>query len=114
MKKKTLNPNPSVSLKKNPSKNNSKAPSTTSNKQSDISNKEVNHLDIKSQDGWEKIITQLDFNGAAKMLVKNTVFKSLIDQNLTLTLSEEFVNLHTTKTEDSIRNALHKPSNRPW
>ena len=106
--KKTLNPNPSVSLKKNPSKNNSKAPSTTSNKQSDISNKEVNHLDIKSQDGWEKIITQLDFNGASKMLVKNTVFKSLIDQNLTLTLSEEFVNLHTTKTEDSIRNALHK------
>ena len=106
--KKTLNPNPSVSLKKNPSKNNSKAPSTTSNKQSDISNKEVNHLDIKSQDGWEKIITQLDFNGAAKMLVKNTVFKSLIDQNLTLTLSEEFVNLHTTKTEGSIRNALHK------
>ena len=106
--KKNLNPNPSVSLKKNPSKNNSKAPSTTSNKQSDISNKEVNHLDIKSQDGWEKIITQLDFNGAAKMLVKNTVFKSLIDQNLTLTLSEEFVNLHTTKTEESIRNALHK------
>ena len=106
--KKTLNPNPSVSLKKNPSKNNSKVPSTTLNKQSDISNKEVNHLDIKSQDGWEKIITQLDFNGAAKMLVKNTVFKSLIDQNLTLTLSEEFVNLHTTKTEESIRNALHK------
>jgi DNA polymerase-3 subunit gamma/tau len=106
--KKTLNPNPSLSLKKNPSKNNSKPPSTTSNKQSDISNKEVNHLDIKSQDGCEKIITQLDFNGAAKMLVKNTVFKSLIDQNLTLTLSEEFVNLHTTKTEESIRNALHK------
>jgi len=106
--KKTLNPNTSVSLTKNPSKKNSKTPSTTSNKQSDISNKEVNHLDIKSQDGWEKIITQLDFNGASKMLVKNTVFKSLIDQNLTLTLSEEFVNLHTTKTEESIRNALHK------
>ena len=106
--KKTLNLNPSRSLKKNLSKDNSKASSTTSNKQSDISNKEVNHLDIKSQDGWEKIITQLDFNGAAKMLVKNTVFKSLIDQNLTLTLSEEFVNLHTTKTEESIRNALHK------
>ena len=108
VEKKTLNPNPSVSLKKNPSKNNTKAPSTTSNKQSDISNMEVNHLDIKSQDGWEKIITQLDFNGAAKMLVKNTVFKSLIDQNLTLTLSEEFVNLHTTKTEKSIGDALHK------
>ncbi|MDB4598794.1 DNA polymerase III subunit gamma/tau [Candidatus Pseudothioglobus singularis] len=108
VEKKTLNPNPSVSLKKNPSKDKTKAPSTTSNKQSDISNKEVNHLDIKSQDGWEKIITQLGFNGAAKMLVKNTVFKSLIAQNLTLTLSEEFVNLHTTKTEESIRNALHK------
>ena len=106
--KKTLDLNPSISLKKNPSKDNSKASSTSSNKQSDISIKEVNHLDIKSQDGWEKIITQLDFNGAAKMLVKNTVFKSLIDQNLTLTLSEEFVNLHTTKTEESIRNALHK------
>ena len=106
--KKTLNLNPSLSLKKNPSKDNSKASSTSSNKQSDISIKEVNHLDIKSQDGWEKIITQLDFNGAAKMLVKNTVFKSLIDQNLTLTLSEEFVNLHTTKTEESIRNALLK------
>ena len=106
--KKTLNPNPASSLKKNPVKINSKAPSTKSNKQSDISNKEVNHLDIKSQDGWEKIITQLDFNGAAKMLVKNTVFKSLIAQNLTLTLSEEFVNLHTTKTEESIRNTLHK------
>ena len=106
--KKTLNLNPSISLKKNPSKDNSKTSSTSSNKQSDISIEEVNHLDIKSQDGWEKIITQLDFNGAAKMLVKNTVFKSLIDQNLTLTLSEEFVNLHTTKTEESIRNALHK------
>ncbi|ALE01772.1 DNA polymerase III subunit gamma/tau [Candidatus Pseudothioglobus singularis] len=106
--KKTLDLNHSVSLKKSPSKDNSKASSTSSNKQSDISIKEVNHLDIKSQDGWEKIITQLDFNGAAKMLVKNTVFKSLIDQNLTLTLSEEFVNLHTTKTEGSIRNALHK------
>ena len=106
--KKTLNPNPTSSLKRNPGKDNSNASSTNSNKQSDISNKEVNHLDIKSQDGWEKIITQLDFNGAAKMLVKNTVFKSLIDQNLTLTLSEEFVNLHTTKTEESIRNALHQ------
>ncbi|MDA8855161.1 DNA polymerase III subunit gamma/tau [Candidatus Pseudothioglobus singularis] len=106
--KKTLNLNPSISLKKNPSKDNSKASSTSSNKQSDISIKEVNHLDIKSQDGWEKIITQLDFNGAAKMLVKNTVFKSLINQNLTLTLSEEFVNLHTIKTEESIINALHK------
>ncbi len=55
-----------------------------------------------------KIITQLDFNGAAKMLVKNTVFKSLIGQKLMLTLSQEFVNLHTIKTEDSIKNALHK------
>ncbi len=42
------------------------------------------------------------------MLVKNTVFKSLIGQKLMLTLSQEFVNLHTIKTEDSIKNALHK------
>jgi len=106
--KKTLNPSPTKTLKKNPSTGSPVDTSTPSKELNDISNKKVKHLDIKTQEEWEKIITNLDFNGAAKMLVKNTVFKSLIKQNLTLTLSEEFINLHTTKTEESIKNALHK------
>ncbi len=106
--KKTLNPSPTKTLKKNPSTGSPVDTSTPSKELNDISNKKVNHLDIKTQEEWEEIITNLDFNGAAKMLVKNTVFKSLIKQNLTLTLSEEFINLHTTKTEESIKNALHK------
>jgi len=106
--KKTLNPSPTNTLKKNPSTDSPVIASTTSKELNDIPNIKVNHLDIKTHEEWEKIITNLDFNGAAKMLVKNTVFKSLIKQNLTLTLSEEFINLHTTKTEESIKNALHK------
>ncbi len=106
--KKTLNPSPTKTLKKNPSTGSPVDASTPSKELNDISNKKVKHLDIKTQEEWEEIITNLDFNGAAKMLVKNTVFKSLIKQNLTLTLSEEFINLHTTKTEESIKNALHK------
>lgn len=42
------------------------------------------------------------------MLGKNTVFKSLENQTLVLTLSSDFLNLLTPKTEDSIRNGLHK------
>ena len=105
--KKTLNPTPSKTSKKNPVKDSQIAASSKSTKQNDAPNKEINHLDIKTQEEWEKVITNLDFNGAAKMLVKNTVFKSLTNQNLTLTLSKELVNLHTTKTEESIKNALH-------
>ena len=105
--KKTLNPTPSKTSKKNPVKDSQIATSSKSTKQNDVPNKEINLLDIKTQEEWEKVITNLDFNGAAKMLVKNTVFKSLTNQNLTLTLSKELVNLHTTKTEESIKNALH-------
>ena len=105
--KKTLNPTPSKTSKKNPVKDSQIATSSKSTKQNDVPNKKINLLDIKTQEEWEKVITNLDFNGAAKMLVKNTVFKSLTNQNLTLTLSKELVNLHTTKTEESIKNVLH-------
>ena len=71
-------------------------------------NEEINKLDIKNQKEWEDIIKTFDFNGAGKMLVKNTVFKSLENQTLVLTLSSDFLNLLTPKTEDSIRNGLHK------
>jgi DNA polymerase-3 subunit gamma/tau len=67
-----------------------------------------NQLDIKSQNDWEKIITELGFDGAAKMLVKNTIFNSFKDQNLSLTLSNDFVNLLTQKTKSSIEKTLNK------
>jgi len=67
-----------------------------------------NQLNIKSQDDWEKIITDLGFDGAAKMLVKNTVFVTLKDQNLSLTLSDDFINLLTQNTQNSIEKTLNK------
>ena len=67
-----------------------------------------NQLNIKSQDDWEKIITDLGFDGAAKMLVKNTVFVTLKDQNLSLTLSNDFINLLTQNTQSSIEKTLNK------
>ncbi|WP_416650958.1 DNA polymerase III subunit gamma/tau [Candidatus Pseudothioglobus sp. Uisw_086] len=67
-----------------------------------------NQLNVKSQDDWEKIITELGFAGAAKMLVKNTVFDSLKHHNLSLTLSDNFVNLLTQKTQNSIEKTLNE------
>ena len=67
-----------------------------------------NQLNIKSQDDWEEKITDLGFDGAAKMLVKNTVFVSLKDQNLSLTLSDDFINLLTQNTQSSIEKTLNK------
>ncbi|MDC1446873.1 DNA polymerase III subunit gamma/tau [Candidatus Thioglobus sp.] len=66
-----------------------------------------NQLNVKSQNDWEKIITELGFTGAAKMLVKNTVFDSLKEQILTLTLSDDFVNLLTQNTQSSIEKTLN-------
>ena len=67
-----------------------------------------NQLNVKSQNDWEKIITELGFAGAAKMLVKNTVFDSLKDQALSLTLSDDFVNLLTQNTQSSIEKKLNE------
>ena len=65
-------------------------------------------LNVKSQGDWEKIITELGFTGAAKMLVKNTVFDSLKDHALSLTLSDDFVNLLTQNTQSSIEKKLNE------
>ena len=62
--------------------------------------------DIKSQDDWEKVIVELGFEGAAKMLVKNTLFNSLVDSTLKLTLNNEFMNLLTKNTKNSIEKTL--------
>ncbi|MDC1386612.1 DNA polymerase III subunit gamma/tau [Candidatus Thioglobus sp.] len=67
-----------------------------------------NQLNVKSQHDWEKIITELGFSGAAKMLVKNTVFDSLKEQILTLTLSDDFINLLTQNTQSSIEKTLNE------
>ena len=67
-----------------------------------------NQLNVKSQNDWEKIITELGFAGAAKMLVKNTVFDSLKDQILTLILSNDFINLLTQNTQSSIEKTLNE------
>ena len=67
-----------------------------------------NQLNVKSQNDWEKIITELGFAGAAKMLVKNTVFDSLKDQILTLTLNNDFNNLLTQNTQSSIEKTLNE------
>ena len=63
-------------------------------------------LNIKSQDDWEKIIIELRFKGASKMLVKNTLFNSLNNSILKLTLNNEFINLLTKNTQDSIEKTL--------
>ncbi len=101
-------------LKPSPNKNSIVKDATTSKGSSEplsnhqASKEDINELDIKNQKEWENIIKTFDFNGAAKMLVKNTVFKSLKDQTLVLTLSSDFLNLLTPKTEDSIRKGLHQ------
>tara|TARA_Y100000389_G_scaffold126667_1_gene124002 strand:- start:3763 stop:5376 length:1614 start_codon:yes stop_codon:yes gene_type:complete len=104
--KKNLKPTPNKKSKVIDTATPKESPESSSNLRDP--NEEINKLDIKNQKDWEDIIKTFDFNGAGKMLVKNTVFKSLENQTLVLTLSSDFLNLLTPKTEDSIRNGLHK------
>ena len=75
-----------------------------------ITKKSEIKLDIKNQNDWEKVITELKFDGAAKMLVKNTLFHSFNNQVLSLTLSEDFNNLLTDNTQKSIEKVLNNVS----
>ena len=106
--KKTLKlaPTSNTKNKETSNKTNQEKPSTKAAAES--IQKIENQLDIKSQNEWETIITELGFDGAAKMLVKNTIFNSCKDQNLSLTLSDDFVNLLTQKTKSSIEKTLNK------
>ena len=104
--KKNLKPTPNKKSKVIDTATPKESPESSSNLRNP--NEEINKLDIKNQKEWEDIIKTFDFNGAGKMLVKNTVFKSLENQTLVLTLSSDFLNLLTPKTEDSIKNGLHK------
>ncbi len=66
---------------------------------------------IKNQKDWEKIINELPFEGAAKMLVKNTLFNSYENDRLILTLDKEFSNLLTKNVKKSIEKTLHNEFN---
>ena len=66
---------------------------------------------IKDQKDWEKIINELPFEGAAKMLVKNTLFNSYENDRLILTLDKEFSNLLTKNVKKSIEKTLHNEFN---
>ena len=104
--KKNLKPTPNKKSKVIDTATPKESPESSSNLRDP--SEEINKLDIKNQKEWEDVIKTFDFNGAGKMLVKNTVFKSLENQTLVLTLSSDFLNLLTPKTEDSIKNGLHK------
>ena len=69
-------------------------------------------IKINNQNGWEKIINDLPFEGAAKMLVKNTLFSSYENDKLVLTLNEEFNNLLTKNVQKSIEKTLLKEFNK--
>ncbi|MGE4594242.1 MAG: DNA polymerase III subunit gamma/tau [Gammaproteobacteria bacterium] len=61
---------------------------------------------ISNQADWEALIQQLLFKGAAKMLVKNTLFTQFKDDKLTLTLDSGFSNLLTANTQKAIEVTL--------
>ena len=63
-------------------------------------------IKINNQRDWEGIINNLPFEGAAKMLVKNTLFSSHVSDKLILTLNEEFNNLLTKNIQKSIEKTL--------
>jgi len=72
----------------------------------------VDNTPINNQADWETLIQQLPFRGAAKMLVKNTLFTQFKDDKLTLTLDSGFSNLLTANTQRAIEITLlgHFPS----
>ena len=72
----------------------------------DKQTKPQKQIKINNQNDWEKIINDLPFEGAAKMLVKNTLFSSYNSDKLILTLNEEFTNLLTKNVQKSIEKTL--------
>ena len=79
-------------------------PEKKSNKEKQVKSRK--QIKINNQNDWEKIINNLPFEGAAKMLVKNTLFSSYGSDKLVLTLNEEFNNLLTKNVQKSIEKTL--------
>ena len=69
-------------------------------------NTENSYQSINNQADWEDLIQQLPFKGAAKMLVKNTIFHKFVDNKLSLTLDSGFNNLLTPNTQKAIEQTL--------
>ena len=69
-------------------------------------------IKINNQNAWEKILNNLPVEGAAKMLVKNTLFSSREGEKLLLTLNEEFNNLLTKSVQKSIEKTLLNEFNK--
>jgi DNA polymerase-3 subunit gamma/tau len=89
--------------------NTKKASETKTNKENQT--KSQKQIKINDQKDWERIINDLPFEGAAKMLVKNTLFSSHESDKLVLTLNEEFNNLLTKNVQKSIEKTLLKKFN---
>jgi len=104
IKKSTLETKPKVEVK-----NTKETPKNKHNKEKQT--KSLSQMSIKNQKDWEKIINNLPFEGAAKMLVKNTLFSSYESDQLVLTLNKEFNNLLTKNVKKSIEKTLHKEFN---
>ena len=73
--------------------------------------KSQKQIKINDQKDRERIINDLPFEGAAKMLVKNTLFSSYESDKLVLTLNTEFNNLLTKNIQKSIEKTLLKKFN---
>jgi DNA polymerase-3 subunit gamma/tau len=71
-----------------------------------VTTTKADNTPINSQADWEVLIQQLPFKGAAKMLVKNTLFAQFKDNKLTLTLDSGFSNLLTASTQKAIEATL--------
>ena len=66
----------------------------------------TNYLTITSQQEWEEVSQLVEFAGGAKMLVKNTLFATLLDNTLTLTLDKQFTNLLSDHVHQSMLKSL--------
>ena len=84
--------------------NTKKVPEKKPNKENQ--SKSQKQIKINNQKDWERIINDLPFEGAAKMLVKNTLLSSHQSDKLVLTLNEEFNNLLTKNIQKSIEKTL--------
>jgi len=85
-------------------KNTKELPETKSKKGKQTKSRK--QIKIKNQNDWERIISNLPFEGAARMLVKNTLFSKYYSDKLVLTLNEEFSNLLTENVQKSIEKTL--------
>jgi DNA polymerase-3 subunit gamma/tau len=105
VKRNTLETQPIIETK-----NTKEAPEKKPNKEKQTELRK--QIKINNQNGWEKIINDLPFEGAAKMLVKNTLFSSYENDKLVLTLNSEFNNLLTKSVQKSIEKILLNKFNK--